>query len=426
MKNIIILGEKNVGKSSLFNFLTNEYKSVSINYYGYTRDCNRAITKIFTKFYTVIDTPGIGYLNSDLDILTIKKIWDIIKGCDIVLFVIDLFIFNEQLFYNFVNIFNKSNFKVLYILNKIDLLSKDAIDFFNIKFNINELISISLKMNIGLNNLLYKINKLSDDFNQIACNKSNFFNISIIGKQNVGKSLLFNRLLNRNISIVYDYLGTTRDSIESYLTQDNKNYLLIDTPGVIKKNKLNIYSKFLPNKKVFNVIKKSDMCLIVIDALDIFNKLNIDIIKNAYKVSKFNLIIINKTDMLKKKELFFINNKIVKKFSFLENIQILFLSSKYLFNFYELFNRIDKIKFIQKKIFLNDIFFKIKDNINKKSYIINKHLTIKKIVLKNFNNFNIIVFLNYKKICINHKRYLCALILKQINLKGFSFKFDFK
>lgn len=237
MKTIVIIGKRNVGKSSLFNLLSNKFDAVALDYEGYTRDCNYKRTKIFSRFYEIIDTPGIGYFNDNLDVLAIRKTWSVIKRADIILFLIDVSDIYDKLFFNIVNMLpNKSN-SVIYILNKIDIIPRIDIDNFLINFGYFNPLLISIKHKIGINDLFKCINSIYISNNIILTKRKRFFKISIVGKQNVGKSLLSNRLSNINNSIVYDYPGTTRDVLEVCVVRNDSSYAIIDTPGIKKKKK---------------------------------------------------------------------------------------------------------------------------------------------------------------------------------------------
>ncbi|HFL8819362.1 MAG TPA: GTPase [Candidatus Azoamicus sp. OHIO2] len=426
MKKIIIIGKRNVGKSSLFNLLTSSVDAISLDYLGYTRDCNHKRTKILSCFYEIIDTPGIGYFSDDLDILAVKKIWHVINSSNIVLFLISIDDIIDRLFFNIVNMLSNNVQSVIYILNKIDIITENDLELFLIKFCKFNPLLVSIKQKIGIYELLQRIDNSNKIESTVATKKKRIFKIGIIGKQNVGKSLLANRFLNENKSIVYDYPGTTRDSLETYLIKNNNSYLVIDTPGIKKKNKIVNQIDKMPSDKVFFSIRTSDMCIIVVDAIDVFNKQNSIIIRNAFNLCKFNLIVINKSDKMAKKDLICINEKLIKSFSFLMNVNYQFISARYLFNFNTLFNRIERLRIVQKNLLLLDILASVKDIINLKFTSLDKTFVIKRLYVKNFSTYTINVVLKEKVASDNYKRYLCALIIKYINLRIFSFKFKFK
>lgn len=179
-------------------------------------------------------------------------------------------------------------------------------------------------------------------------------------------------------------------------------------------------------QKAFFSMQNSDMCIIVLDANDVFNKQNLIIMKNAFKLCKFNLVVLNKSDSIKKRDLILMDADLSKGMSFFMKFNYQFISSKYLFNLDHLFSKISYFKMIQKKISLLDVLESVKSIINNKLDILDRNLLIRKMYFKDFNNYTICVILKNKYITDNYKRYLCALIVKHMNLKMFSFKFDFK
>ena len=178
--------------------------------------------------------------------------------------------------------------------------------------------------------------------------------------------------------------------------------------------------------KTFFSLKKSDMCLIILDVNDIFNKQNVLIIKRVLKLCKFKLILLNKSDTINKKNMILIEKNIKSKFSFLLNVNYQFISAKYLFGIEELIFRIEHSKNIQKYLLFDNILLSIKNYVNSKDIVIKLSLTMRKIFIKKINSFNIIIYLNSKNVCDSYKKFLCVLIVKYINLKNFSFKFSFR
>lgn len=232
MQKIAIIGKKNVGKSSLFNLLTKNKKSISINYSGYTRDCNTSLTKLNSNIYEIIDTAGLGYEKNELDFITLKKTWKIIKTSDIIILLIDINDINNKINSNIINIIKKLKQKKIYAINKIDL-NKGNID----KLTFIKPLMISVKTHIGIDNLILEINKYKDKKTETNIKTKKNFNISIIGRPNVGKSSLINTLTKSNKLITYNEKGTTRDNIHINFKKNNNQYTIIDTPGIKKKNK---------------------------------------------------------------------------------------------------------------------------------------------------------------------------------------------
>lgn len=231
MQKIVIIGKKNVGKSSLFNLLTKTKNSISINYHGYTRDCNSSITKLKSSMYEIIDTAGLGYEKNELDLITLKHTWQVIKTSHIIILLMDATDIINKINLNIINIIKKLKQKKIYTINKIDL-NKENID----KIKFIKPLMISVKKNIGIENLITEIHSCENkEFKKNITTQKNF-QISIIGRPNVGKSSLINTLTTSNKLITYNESGTTRDNIYINFQKNEKQYTIIDTPGIKKKN----------------------------------------------------------------------------------------------------------------------------------------------------------------------------------------------
>ena len=125
MKSIAIVGRKNVGKSSLFNLLTRSKSSVNINYHGYTRDSNVKTAKFHTFVCNIIDTAGLGYEEFDIDYITLRKTWELIKNVDIILYLSDVDATYNCLEKNILNTLRGLNKKIIYVVNKIDMVRNE-------------------------------------------------------------------------------------------------------------------------------------------------------------------------------------------------------------------------------------------------------------------------------------------------------------
>lgn len=413
MEKIIIVGKKNVGKSSLFNLITKKKESTIIDYSGYTRDCISCITKIKSKIFELTDTAGIGYEKTDLDYKTIKNTWDKIKLSDTIILMIDAS--DEYLSENtnILNTIKKLKKNIIYIINKIEL--KNTYELENIKkiLKINKTIDISIKKQIGIENLLDSLIKNTQIIENI--NIKHFLNISIVGKPNAGKSSLINKLTKSNNLITDSTPGTTRDIIQSILKLNGNTYKIIDTPGI--KKKTNIKSKIdkILIKNAFNAIKISDIIILVIEN-EITNQ-DIEIIKYIKKQEKHLVVSINKSDVKNKNDLKKINNKI-KNYIKKQN-EYVFISAKYNFGLENLIKLILKIKKFQK-IQINenkliDVTKKLK-NYKIKCINIEKYMPLTFKIKKN------------KTFFISHteKKYITSFLINELKIKNISTKIIFE
>ncbi|MCB1711698.1 MAG: 50S ribosome-binding GTPase [Candidatus Riesia sp.] len=424
MTRIVILGKKNVGKSSLFNLLSGSNNAVAVDYEGYTRDCKYVTTKLSDRLYEVIDTPGLGYSNDSITLDAIKSVWRHVKTSNLVLLLLTIDDLDDKALNNILTILKKNKCRVIYVLNKIDELSDLDINNFFIKINTEYMVAISVKNVLNINELVNLIKNFGVDDTSKLEKIKNIFKMSVVGRENVGKSLFVNKILGYSSSLVYDYPGITRDLLETVFTKNNRKYLLVDTPGIKKNVKNNIYR--LASDKSTMAIGSSNMCLIVIDLLDVLNRQDLSIIKSAFNLCKTNILIFNKSDLKTKKDLIDIENDVKNNFKFLKSYQYHFISSKYNLGFKSLFWKIDRIKSIHSLISFKSVIKNIKDIVNNSELFLRKNLKIKKIKLLDSNIFSIYVYLNCKQVPDNLKKLLCTMIIKHLNLKSFSFKFYFK
>ncbi|WGH25446.1 MAG: ribosome biogenesis GTPase Der [Candidatus Shikimatogenerans bostrichidophilus] len=433
---ISLIGKSNVGKSTLFNFLIKKKQSIVSKEYNTTLNRNYGILKIKNNIYDLIDTGGYIGDNIKKDVIY-KKVYNqiilSIKESNLILFIVDIINGVNYLDKELYLIIKKYNKNFFLLINKIDIKNKikKIYDFFNFKIEYKNIYYISSTHNIGIKNLLYDINKF---FNLKKENKKNVINIniSILGKPNSGKSTFINSFfLDNNKSIVNNLAGTTIDTL--YFKKKYKNYIftLIDTPGIIKKFKYNKDKKlYLLNTK--KIIKESDICILIIDVLDGFNKNDLYIKKLIIKYKKGIIIIINKCDLLTTKQI--INLKKEKNNYINKYIPVYYLSLKYNFK-----NKIiKKFKNLFLNIYLNrnkkfltsylnkNLLFKIN---SKKFKIKNKILKIKfcyQLKDKMFPNFIFISNLE-KNINLNYIKYIETLIRKYIfNFYGVPIELNFK
>ncbi|HIH2763126.1 MAG TPA: GTPase [Candidatus Azoamicus sp.] len=413
MKTISIIGQKNVGKSSLFNLLTRSELSTSISVSGYTRDCISANIKIGACIYKIYDTPGFDYENDELSMLAIKQAWSIIKNSDLIIFLTDA-ISNSRLDKNLFNIINKINSKKIYLLNKVDLLK----DFSNINksYSLKNFLNISVKTKHNIDKLLFLITNHFFKDADLTYKEKKSLKISIIGRQNVGKSSFFNKLINKDISLVFNHRGTTRDFIFNFISKNECNYTITDTPG-IKKNSLNSLSNIYLDK-ISNLIKSSDIIFFVSDLTDSITKYDMFLINYILKFNKTIILILNKADLFKKSFLKDIIKSKISKSSLFKHIVFRFISAKYNFGIRDIFTYLNKVKKIKNK-------FESKMLVPSVKFLLFSGLEIKKVEVINYYPFSIAIYTK-KKILYNERKHISAFFIKNFFLKGIPLSLSFK
>lgn len=296
MFKIAIVGRPNTGKSTLFNRLIKESKATTYELPGTTRDYIYGEGKIFDKKVSFLDTGGISFKTiDDLSKQINLQVEIAIDMSDLVIFLIDgscdLLLEEDR---KIAKMLHKKNKRTILVLNKCDSkdFCQDEYNYYELGFG--DVIKISALKNIGIDLLYKKIYDLIPN-EPNGSNKSNFPKIALIGKPNVGKSTLLNSLTNIYRSIVSEEPGTTRDIIEHNLIFKNKEYILLDTPG-IKKGILKDLD-FYVSLKALKAIKESDLVMFIV-SLDNVSRSDEHLMSLLLKNKKSGIMVINKMDIV--------------------------------------------------------------------------------------------------------------------------------
>ncbi|MDY3005454.1 ribosome biogenesis GTPase Der [Anaerococcus sp. AGMB00486] len=296
---VTLVGRTNVGKSTLFNKLVGKRKAITEDVNGVTRD--RVYDKVEWTGHEFIlaDTGGLDISNKDIMNQEVKsQVEKALFESDLILFVVDGREGINPHDSDIANEIRKYNKKVIIVANKIDRgkIPDHLYDFY--KFGFDDLIAISAEGSKNLGDLLDKIISFID-FSKFDTDLD-ATRIAIIGKPNAGKSSLVNYLLNEDRMIVTNIAGTTRDAIDSYWQYNNKNYVLIDTAGLRRKNKVIDNIEYYANQRTFDAVDSSEICLFLIDATVGVTEQDAKIAGYAHNRNKAIIIAVNKWDIVKK------------------------------------------------------------------------------------------------------------------------------
>tara|TARA_Y100000591_G_scaffold51155_1_gene39403 strand:+ start:120 stop:1406 length:1287 start_codon:yes stop_codon:yes gene_type:complete len=416
--NILILGMPNVGKTSLFNIITNQDNNIIHKTIGTTRDWHFA-SYINNKNIFIYDTPGLININK-LD----KMILNLEKKIDIFLYVVNYknnnFINDKEL----INKLRKFNKKIILIVNKDDNLDKDKnFDTFGLK----NIFYISCSHKLGIDYLLDYLNK----FKISSINELNYdFSIALFGKTNVGKSTLLNNLVGFKRSEVSDQPKTTTDIVSSSYNFKDQNFLIKDTAGLIKKNKIDKNSlDYFATKKTLSILRDIDINIFLIDVQQGFDNQSKKIFNMVYNKSNIFLLVINKIDLIKvnkKKILLEIRKNIEDQFSQSKNIHIVEISSLNIKDILKLKKFINKITFnIITKISTSELNQWLKKTTFDKphSRIKGKEVKFKYATQISNNPLTIKIFSNFsKEISNQYKRYLINNFYSYFGMKSKNIK----
>ena len=320
---VSIVGKPNVGKSTLFNKIVGRRISITEDTPGVTRDRIYAEASWQQHVFDIIDP-----FDDDKIMSNIRKQANIaIEASDVILFVVDGKNPATALDHEIANILRKSNKKVILVANKTEGKIKD--EFYSVyELALGEPISISAEQGLGIGDLLEEIVKNfpeDRDFEE----KENLLKVAFIGKPNVGKSSLTNRILGEERVIVTDIAGTTRDAIDSYINIKGQEFMFIDTAGLRKKSRVDSSVEAYSQVRTLSSVDRADVCVFLIDGIEGFTEQDSKVVGYAHNQGKAIIICVNKWDIVEK------DSKTMKTFTdslrnnlpFLSYAPILFISA---------------------------------------------------------------------------------------------------
>ncbi|SUI96774.1 GTP-binding protein EngA [Sphingobacterium spiritivorum] len=307
MANIVaIVGRPNVGKSTLFNRLTESRKAIVDDFSGVTRDRHYESAEWIGKKFTVIDTGGFVHGSDDVFEEAIRdQVYIAIEEASVIIFMVDVTTGITDLDDEIADILRRSTKPVYVAANKVDhaKLHHDSAEFY--AFGLGEIYNVSSATGSGTGELL---DAVVSTFEVEEEEESTLPKYTIVGRPNVGKSSLTNALLGKERNIVTPVAGTTRDSIRIHYNQFGHEFLLIDTAGMRRKSKVNEDIEFYSVMRTIKALEDSDVVILMLDAQDGIEAQDINIFHLAEKNKKGVMIVVNKWDLIEK------DNKTMKEF----------------------------------------------------------------------------------------------------------------
>lgn len=328
---VAIIGKPNVGKSTFFNYIVGQRISIVEDTPGVTRDRVYSETAWRDRMFTVVDTAGIEPETDDIIINQMRKQAEIaIQIADVIIFLTDIKQGVTAADKDIALMLKKSKKKIVLVCNKADNFGNapdDIYEFYNL--GLGEPIAISAANAKGIGDVLDKVYNLLPS-KESEEDDSDIIKVAVIGKPNVGKSSLVNKILGEERLIVSNIAGTTRDAIDSSYENEFGKYTFIDTAGVRKKSKIKeSIEKFSIMRTLF-AIERSDVCLMMIDASEGVTDQDAKIAGEAHEAGKGIIIVVNKWDEIEKD-----NNttekykkEIYNRLSYLSYAPIIFISAK--------------------------------------------------------------------------------------------------
>ena len=328
---VAIVGRPNVGKSTLFNVLAGERISIVKDTPGVTRDRIYAEVSWLDHNFTMIDTGGIEPDSKDIILSQMREQAEIaIATADVIIFLTDVRQGRQDSDAKVADMLRRSGKPVVLVVNKVDSFEKymaDVYEFYNL--GIGDPFPVSAASMLGLGDMLDEVVKHFPEYSKDEAEDERP-KIAIIGKPNVGKSSLINKLAQEDRVIVSDIAGTTRDAIDTDIKYNGKEYVFIDTAGLRRKNKIKEEIERYSIIRAVTAVERADVCIIVIDATEGVTEQDAKIAGIAHDRGKGIIIAVNKWDAIEKddKTIYRHTEKIRDILSFMPYAEIIFISAK--------------------------------------------------------------------------------------------------
>lgn len=347
---VAIIGKPNVGKSTFFNYIVGKRLSIVEDTPGVTRDRIYADSNWRGRDFTLIDTAGIEPETNDVILFGMREQANIaINIADVIVFITDINQGITAADREIAMMLKKSGKPIVLVCNKADNYGKtsdDIYEFYNL--GLGDPMPVSSTNALGIGDVLDEIYKHFPPEEEND-NDSEIINVAIIGKPNVGKSSLVNKILGENRVIVSDVAGTTRDAIDSYFENATGKYNFIDTAGIRRKSKVTESIEKFSVMRSLLAVERADVCLMMIDAKEGVTDQDTKIAGEAHEAGKGVIIVINKWDEIEKTTgtLESYKKDVYNKLAYLTYAPIVFISAK-------TGQRVDKLFDLIKKVAQNN------------------------------------------------------------------------
>lgn len=328
---VAVVGRPNVGKSTLFNKLIGKRLSIVEDTPGVTRDRIYSKCEWRSREFMVVDTGGIEPDNDDVILSQMRKQAEIaIDRADVIVLVTDIRCGVTASDYDVASILLKSGKPIVLAVNKCDTLGEPPVEIYEFyNLGLGEPFPISSQHGHGTGDMLDEIFKHFPD-NKTDDYDEEYIKVAVIGKPNVGKSSLINKIAGEERAIVSDIAGTTRDATDSIIENEHGKYVFIDTAGIRRKSKVNEKIEHFSVLRAYMAVDMADVCIIVIDAEVGFTEQDSKIAGYAHEQGKASIVAVNKWDKVEKdnntmKEY---QTKLENDFSFMSYVPFIFISAK--------------------------------------------------------------------------------------------------
>ena len=343
---VAVVRRPNVGKSTLFNVLAGENISIVKDTPGITRDRIYADVNWLDMSFTLIDTGGIEPDSNDIILSQMRKQAEIaMETADVIIFLVDVKQGLVDSDSKVADMLRRSHKPVVLVVNKVDSFEKymaDVYEFYNL--GIGDPYPISAVNRLGIGDMLEVVTSHFDK-NEIEEEEDDRTRVAIVGKPNVGKSSIINRLLGENRLIVSDIAGTTRDAVDTEVAYNGKEYVFIDTAGLRRKNKIKEELEKYMIVRTVSAVERADVVVLVIDASEGVTEQDAKIAGIAHERGKAVVIAVNKWDAVEKddKTIYRFTERVRDTLAYMPYAEMLFISAKTGQRLPKLFETIDMV-----------------------------------------------------------------------------------
>ncbi len=343
---VAVVGRPNVGKSTLFNALAGERISIVQDTPGITRDRIYTDVTWLDRTFTLIDTGGIEPDSKDIILSQMRAQAQVaIDTADVIIFLVDVKQGLVDADDKVADMLRRSHKPVVLVVNKVDSVNKysaDVFEFYNL--GIGEPHPVSAVNKLGLGDMLEEVVSHFDT-EGAGEEEDERTRVAIVGKPNVGKSSLINKLLGEERLIVSEIAGTTRDAVDTEIVHNGKEYVFIDTAGLRRKNKIKEELERYMIVRAVSAIERSDIVVLVIDAVEGVSEQDAKIAGIAHDRGKAVIIAVNKWDAVEKddKTIYRVTEKVRGVLSYMPYAEIIFISALTGQRLHKLFDVIDMV-----------------------------------------------------------------------------------
>jgi len=427
---VAVVGRPNVGKSSFFNYIAGKRISIVEDTPGVTRDRIYADAEWRGRAFTMIDTGGIEPESNDTILVQMRQQAEMaIDGADVIVFIVDVKDGVTATDYEVARMLRKASKPVVLVCNKVDKTGEtpsEVYEFYNL--DMGDPFPISTVQGLGIGDVLDEIYKhFPEDIEEE--DDSNLIKVALIGKPNVGKSSLINKILGENRTIVSDIPGTTRDAVDTTFERDGKRFTFIDTAGLRRKSKVNEKIEKYSVMRTIAAVERADVCILLIDANEGINEQDTKVAGIAHEAGKGIIIAINKWDAYEKETgtLEKYREQVYKDLAYLTYAPVAFISAK-------TGQRVDKlfelVTYVADQNAMRISTGMLNDVINEAIAMVQppsdkgKRLKVYYVTQISTKPPTFIIFVNNKKIMhFSYVRYLENQIRKNFGLEGTSLRF---